>query len=466
MNWSFFELSCPALSGISGSIVGVMSVGCFVGALLAGQAGDRFSRKYSIVLFSVIFVISGALQAGSMDLFTLLLSRLIAGISVGALSMIVPVYQSEISTKEIRGRLLSFQQWAITIGIAVSFWTNYGTEKYLASSSASWRIPLGLQIVPAFVLAVGILFFPFSPRWLMANDRENEALHVLLKIRSSSSQRNILTEFNEIKQEITLEREQSVQSYSQLFRFPLRRRLILGIGIQILQQLTGINSIMYYAPEIFKQAGLSGQNAALLATGINGCVNVLATIPAILFLDKWGRRPVLIVGALLMSFSMFSIGSIMGVHGYTLHNTTANTIEVIIPSQTASYIIILFVYIFVSAFAFSWGPTTWLYCAEIFPLSMRAKGTSLTTAAIWATNCLISFLVPVLLESITYGTYLIFGTLCFIMAILSFLFYPETKGRSLEDMDFVFGSSIFVISQNKKQINPCVEQQIYHVTTF
>jgi sugar porter (SP) family MFS transporter len=321
---------------------------------------------------------------------------------------------------------------------------------HLSPSSASWRIPLGLQIVPALILAVGILFFPFSPRWLMANGRESEAMAVLMKIRSGS-QRDVLIEYNEIKQEITLEREQSVRSYSQLFRFPLRRRLILGIGIQILQQLTGINSIMYYAPEIFKQAGLSGQRASLLATGINGCVNVVATIPAILFLDKWGRRPVLISGAILMSLSMLTIGSVIGVHGYTLVNATTGTVEVIIPSQTASYIAIMFVYVFVAAFAFSWGPTTWLYCAEIFPMSMRAKGTSLTTAAIWATNCLVSFLVPVLLERITYGTYLIFGILCISMAVLAFVFYPETKGRSLEDMDLVFGRSVLAISLGKKK---------------
>ena len=321
---------------------------------------------------------------------------------------------------------------------------------HLPDSSASWRIPLGLQIVPALILAIGILFFPFSPRWLMANGREEDALRVLMQIRSCS-QGEILMEYNEIKQEIDLEREQSVQSYSQLFRVPLRRRLILGIGIQTLQQLTGINSIMYYAPEIFKQAGLSGQGASLLATGINGCVNVIATIPAILFLDKWGRRPVLISGAILMSFSMLLMGGLMGVHGYSVINATTGVVEVIIPNQTASYTIIVFVYVFVAAFAFSWGPTTWLYCAEIFPLSMRAKGTSLTTAAIWATNCLVSFLVPVLLESITYGTYLIFGVLCFIMAILAFLFYPETKGRSLEDMEHVFGRSILAISSKQKR---------------
>ncbi|CAF2604039.1 unnamed protein product [Rotaria sp. Silwood2] len=436
-------------SGVSGSVVGLLVVGCFFGALMAGQAGDRLSRKYSIVLFSVIFSIGAAIQAGSFNLIMLLASRFISGVGVGALSMLVPVYQSEIAPKEIRGRLVSLQQWAITIGIAVSFWINYGTDIHLSGSSASWRIPLALQIVPAFILGIGILFFPFSPRWLMAHNREDKAMEVLTKIRSASVS-SILIEYNEMKNEIALEREQSVQSYSQLFRAPLRRRLLLGLGIQLLQQLTGINSIMYYAPEIFKQAGLANRQASLLATGINGCVNILATIPAILFIDKLGRRLVLISGAILMALSMLTIGTVMGIYGHKFVNETTGAVEVLIPNKTASYAIIILVYVFVAGFAFSWGPTAWIYCSEIFPLNMRAKGTSLTTAANWAANCAVSFIVPVLLERITYGTYLIFAGFCVIMTILTFLFYPETKGKSLEDMDLVFGRSVLAFKSSRQ----------------
>lgn len=317
-------------------------------------------------------------------------------------------------------------------------------------SSAAWRIPLALQIVPALILAIGILFFPFSPRWLMAQGRDNEALLVLKRIRSAATI-DVLDEYNDIKHEIEYEREQSIKSYSQFFHPPLRRRLILGISIQILQQLTGINSIMYYAPEIFKQSGLNDQRASLLATGINGVVIILATIPAILYIDKLGRRFILISGAILMASSMLIIGGTMGTYGYSYFNQTTGAVQVIIPNHTASYVIITFVYIFVASFAFSWGPTAWVYCTEIFPLSMRSKGTSITTAANWASNCIVSFLVPALLESLTYGTYLIFASFCILMGIIIYLFYPETKGKSLEDMDFVFGESVFAVKSFGKK---------------
>lgn len=284
----------------------------------------------------------------------------------------------------------------------------------------------------------------------MAEGRDNEALRVLTKIRSASTI-DVLDEYNDIKNEIECEREQSVKSYAQFFHPPLRRRLILGISIQILQQLTGINSVMYYAPEIFKQAGLNDQGASLLATGINGFVLILATIPAILYIDKLGRRFVLMIGAILMTLSMLIMGGTMGVHGYTHFNETTGAVQVIIPNRTASSVIICFVYVFVASFAFSWGPTAWIYCTEIFPLSMRSKGTSITTAANWATNCIVSFLVPALLETLTYGTYLIFGIFCIAMGILIYLFYPETNGKSLEDMDLVFGESVFAVKPCDKK---------------
>ncbi|CAF1103722.1 unnamed protein product [Didymodactylos carnosus] len=429
-------------SSISGAIVGILIAGCFIGALCGGPAGDRFSRKYSIVISCWIFIIGAILQTASVHIAMLLISRFVAGVGIGALSMLIPVYQSEIAPKEIRGRLVSLQQWLITIGIAVSFWINYGTDSHLSGSSVSWRLPLGLQIIPALILAFGIFFFPFSPRWLLDHDRDEDAIKVLARIRAKGDKSDpiVQAEYLEIKEEIALERAESVRSYLELFKYPLRRRLVLGLFSQIFQQFTGINSVMYYAPAIFKQAGLGSNSASLLATGINGCVNILATIPAILWVDKLGRRLLLISGAFVTAVSMLVVGGVMGAHGHKIVDSYG-AVGIALDSQSAKYVIIVFVYVFVAGFAYSWGPTTWIYCTEIFPLSMRAKGTSLTTAGNWGANMIVSFIVPVMMERITY----------------------ETKNKRLEDIDEVFNTSSVIVAFGKSKggkIKPYAKQDV------
>lgn len=299
----------------------------------------------------------------------------------------------------------------------------------LQGEDREWRIPLGIQMVPSLILGIGMLFFPHSPRWLVSQRREDEARTVLMTIRSGAPD-EIQRELDDITDELADLREREIRSYSQLFRFPILRLFLLGIGIQVFQQLTGINSIIYYAPEIFKQVGYNNQTSPLLATGINGCINVIATIPTIIFIDKLGRRITLITGAIIMTFSLLIVAILMGIYGHKEMGLTAFiTNTFVIKNAAVSWAIIIFIYIFVAGFAFSWGPIPWMYCAEIYPLTMRAKATSLTTAANWATNCAVSFLVPLLLEYILFGTFIIFSVFCAIMAALVFLFYPETRHR-------------------------------------
>lgn len=209
---------------------------------------------------------------------------------------------------------------------------------------------------------------------------------------------------------------------------------------------------MYYAPEIFKQTGFIGDRA-LLMTGISGCVNVVATIPAVIFIDKLGRRLLLITGSIIMALSMLSIGIVMKFYGERKVNTTTDEINVVITNTTASYAIVTVVYIFVAGFAVSCGPIQWVYCSEIFSLSKRSAGVSITTAAHWAANVAVSFLVPILLEYIWFGVYLIFGSFCALMVLLTFLFYPETKGVPLEKMNRLFrGPTVVFLSSNTEQI--------------
>ncbi|KAJ2723136.1 hypothetical protein GGI07_002839 [Coemansia sp. Benny D115] len=437
----------PGPTGI-GVIVSLLTAGCFIGSLCAGWLADRFSRKHTILLASLLFIFGSSIQCGSQNRSMLIVGRFIAGLGVGALSMTVPIFQSEISPSRIRGRLVSLQQWAITWGILIAFWIDYGCS--FIESDASWRIPLGIQIVPGLVLFVAMLFMPYSPRWLVDHGRIDEAHEVIARLRASGNKNSpeVIDELEEICEAVRIEHETAVRSYFELLRFPIRRRIILGVVIQALQQLTGINVIMYLAPSIFKQSGLSGDKASLLAQGINGVINMLATIPAILWIDRWGRRKTLMFGSLGCGLTYF-IQAIAT--GATQHKTwdEDGSLNLNLPTGP-SYLVIVMIYLFVVSFAMSWGPIAWLYPSEIFPMHIRSKANSITTASNWLFNFVIGLVAPILLKKITWGLDLIFALFMFAAVGIIYLFYPETKGRSLEDMEVIFTGSIWAHSDSKR----------------
>lgn len=318
-------------------------------------------------------------------------------------------------------------------------------NKHLKNQSEEWRIPFGSQILPALILSVGIFFCPFSPRWLISQDLEDEARKVLMDIRSASSE-EIEDEIDRIRNEVARLRENEMVSYYQLFRAPLRRSFLLGIGIQILQQFTGINAIIYYAPIFFNQTlNFSNSNDTLLdsplmATGIFGCIGIILTIPTIIYIDRLGRRILLISGAAIMSISMLIVAILLPTYGKEYDIIHAY----VITDHKIAVIVVVFIYVFVGGFSYSWGPIPWIFCAEIFPVTMRAKAASFTTAANWASNFLISFLVPILYNKMQYGMFIMFSIFCASMVGIVYLFYPETKDKHLEHRDMVESKRIFV----------------------
>nr|CAG8565505.1 8479_t:CDS:10 [Entrophospora candida] len=392
-----FRGTFPSGPAKEGSIVASLLAGCFAGALISGYLADKISRKYSMLVGSLIFIIGGILQATTNTFAQLYVGRIISGISVG---------------------------------IAVSFWIDYGCEKF--SSDSQWRIPLGIQVIPAAILAVSTIFLPFSPRWLLDHDRDEEGLKVIADLRSNGdkSDANVLSEYNEIKENVKFEREFAAKSYYELVKKGpenIRRRMILGVVIQ------------YYAPQIFVNAGLADNSSRLLATGINGVVNMLCTIPSIIWVDKWGRRPTFISGGFLMGCAMLIIGIILGATGIEYYDPKLAKNFMRLDSKTNSYAIIFFIYFFVGSFAYSWGPNGWIYPSEIYPLRIRGKALSVTTAANWISNTIIGFVAPIMLNNITWGTYIFFGICCWLMAVVVHIFFPETKNKSLEEMDELFG---------------------------
>ncbi|KAH8112642.1 general substrate transporter [Phellopilus nigrolimitatus] len=436
-----------------GWLVSILELGAWFGVLCTGYLADKLSRKYTILLAVIFFCIGVIVQAAAFHPSSIFGGRFVTGLGVGSLSMAVPLYNAELAPPEVRGSLVALQQLAITFGIMVSFWIDYGTN-YIGGTSttqseAAWRIPLALQLVPALILGFGILLMPFSPRWLINQGRDDEALQVLSAARRLPPDSDLVhIEFLEIKAQYLFEQETSqikfpqfqdgslasnfklgVYDYLSLLR---SRTLLIRVAVATLtmffQQWTGVNAILYYAPSIFQSLGLTGNTNSLLATGVVGIVMFLATIPAVIWVDDWGRKPVLVSGAFLMASCHIIIAVLTG-----LFHDSWNT------HKASGWAACALVWVFAMAFGYSWGPCSWILVAEIWPLSIRGKGVSIGASSNWMNNFIVGQVTPTMLRHLGFGTFVFFGAFSFLGGLFVLFFVPETKGLTLEEMDEVFG---------------------------
>jgi len=404
----------------------------------------------------IVFCIGVVVQTTAFHPSSIFGGRFITGMGVGCLSMAVPLYNAELAPAEVRGSLVALQQLAITFGIMISFWIDYGTQFIggtgLGQSPAAWRIPLALQLVPAIILGIGINFMPFSPRWLISRGREEEAIEVLSKARLMPKESDLVQiEFLEIKAEHLFEKATSEEQFPQYqdgtfmsdiklgffsyFSLLQKRTLLFRVAVGTLtmffQQWTGINAILYYAPSIFQDLGLKGNSISLLATGVVGIAMFLTTIPAVIWVDQVGRKPVLVSGAFLMAACHIIIAILTGL----FHNSWGT-------HKVQGWVACVFVWIFAMGFGYSWGPCAWIIVAEIWPMSVRGKGMSIAASSNWMNNFIVGQVTPTMLTHLGFGTFVFFGAFSFIGGVFVWLFVPETKGLSLEEMDTVFGDSV------------------------
>ncbi|KAJ2360771.1 hypothetical protein H4S02_008736, partial [Coemansia sp. RSA 2611] len=423
-----------------GVIVSSLTIGCFLGSLLSGPLADWYSRKRTIMLGALVCTFGAAIQFGSINREMLVAGRFVSGLAVGVLSSVVPMYQSETAPPENRGRMVSLQQWAITWGIFLAFGIDYGCS--FIDGPKQFRLPLGLQIVPSIVLLFTMAFMPYSPRWLVAHDYTNDARHVLGRLRAYGhvSAPEVQEELRLIRETISHEREAKDSSYWDLLKFPNRRRTLIGCGMQFMQQFTGINTLMLYAPTIFRDIGLNSIQSIALCQAINGLVNVLATVPAILWIDRWGRRPTLLIGTVCIIIFYLALSLLMRSYD-TLADASSQESAIFKSARSTGFASICMVYLVVASFAFSWGPCGWLVPSEIFPNHLRAKANSITTSTNWITNFIVTLLSPMLLHSGGWKLILAFSVIMVANLVVIYLFLPETKGLSLEEMDAVFGDS-------------------------
>ncbi|OBT53143.1 hypothetical protein VE04_08078 [Pseudogymnoascus sp. 24MN13] len=410
-----------------GLLTAMIELGALIGAMNQGWIADKISRKYSIMVAVVIFLIGSILQTASDGYAMLVVARLIGGVGIGMLSMVVPLYISEISPPEIRGTLLVLEELAIVGGIVVAFWITYGTR--FIPGEWSWRLPFLLQIIPGVVLGCGVLALPFSPRWLISKGRHEEALDSLSKLRQLPPDNAlVLREWTEIRAEVMCHQEISAERHPTLHAEPTRlNRIKLELVSWLDASDPGVSSVL--TPTLFKTMGLE-YDMQLIMSGVLNICQLVGVASSLYTMDRVGRKPLLVWGSVLMSVSHIIIAALVGVFGkdWTHH-------------RNAGWTSVAFLLFYMLAFGATWGPVPWAMPSEIFPSSLRAKGVALSVCSNWFNNFIIGLITPPLVQNTEWGAYLFFAIFCVLSGIWAFFFVRETNGKTLEEVDGVFGDS-------------------------
>ncbi len=391
-----------------GWTVSSLLIGCIVGVTLSGKPGDLFGRRNTLRWAALTFLLSAIGSALAAKLWVFVLFRFFGGIAVGTASMLSPMYISEIAPGARRGALVSLNQLAIVIGILVAFFSNY----LLAGTGVdNWRWMLSVMGLPALLFFGSLLFVPESPRWLVQKGKVDEAFDILRRINGAD---RASSELNDIKQSVANE---EVGTYREVFSKELRPLLSIGVLLAVFSQFSGINSIMYYAPIIFQKMG-NQTNAALMQTIAVGAVNLTFTIVSLKLIDRWGRRPLLIVGAVGMAVSLSVMAGAFFLRYFE------------------GYLILVFILLFIASFAVSIGPVSWVVIAEIFPNRLRSKAMSVAIVSLWTSTFLVSLTFPVILDRLGGGAaFSIFAVMCVLLLVYVIFRLPETKGKSLEELE-------------------------------
>lgn len=392
-------------------VVSSMMFGAAVGAVGSGWLSYRLGRKYSLMIGAVVFVIGSLCSAFAPNNDVLLISRVLLGLAVGIASFTAPLYLSEIAPERIRGSMISMYQLMITIGILGAYLSDTAF-----SYSGSWRWMLGIITLPALLLFVGVFFLPRSPRWLASRGRDAEARKVLEMLRDTTEQAK--AELDEIRESLKIK-----QSGWALFKDNknFRRAVYLGVLLQVMQQFTGMNVIMYYAPKIFDLAGFASTAQQMWGTVIVGLVNVLATFIAIGLVDRWGRKPTLKLGFLVMAIGMGTLGTMMNIG---------------MDTPAAQYFAILMLLMFIVGFAMSAGPLIWVLCSEIQPLKGRDFGITCSTTVNWIANMIVGATFLTMLNTLgSAHTFWIYAGLNLVFIFITIALIPETKNISLEHIE-------------------------------
>ncbi|KAL4882270.1 general substrate transporter [Aspergillus karnatakaensis] len=437
-----FRYSDAERSNINSNSNSLLQAGAFFSCFFAWPFTKKYGRRWTIALASLIFCIGGIIQvAPTHSVGAFYAARVISGIGVGMATVIVPI--AEMSPKEIRGQLGSLFQFFFTLGVMTSYWIDYAVEKHVEPSDRQWQIPIGLQIVPAGILGLGMLFLKESVRWLASQGRHEEALESLIWIRGGDDTEEVRTEMAEILDGISAEVAATEGLRWKELNLPANRyRIFIAITIQMSAQCTGNTSLAYYAPQIFGAVGTS-ENDTLLITGFFGVVKVVACGIFVLFLvERIGRKWSLAIGAFMM-------GALMLIVAILSKTFTPDPEATGISAATAASIAMI--YLEAASFNMSWGPVPWLYMSEIFPTRIREIGIAVGTSTQWLFNFVFSQATPHAVDNMGWRTFLMFCIFNWAIVLYVFIFIKETTGKSLEEMEDVFKSNIIRFRKDEER---------------
>lgn len=396
---------------LQGFLVSSVLIGAVIGAATNGILADIFGRKKIILATALIFILGSVMCAFAPNVFVLIISRIFVGFAVGIVNFVVPLYLSEISPKNLRGTLVSLYQWAITSGILFSYFINAA----FAQAVYNWRWMLFAGVLPGLILFVGMCLMSDTPRWLVSKNREDEAKNVFKKIEPDIDAEK---EIQDIKTTLNSEGKDKKFTFKKWMLMPF----VVGIGIMFAQICTGINTIIYYAPTIFKTAGFDSNLTAIYATTGIGVVNFIMTIVAVFFTDKIGRKPLLYFGLTGVMLSLFALGT-----SFAFANVLGSSLKWVAVGSLITYIV---------CFAMSLGPIGWILVSEVFPLKIRGIAMSICTVSNFAFNFFVVGSFPILLYRIGGAwTFWMFGAVSLLCIIFVYFFVPETKGISLEQIE-------------------------------
>jgi SP family arabinose:H+ symporter-like MFS transporter len=404
---SYFTLDEYMLGWAVSSIL----IGCAVGAIFSGKLADLYGRRFMLIICAVLFAVSGIGAGLSHQLWIFIFFRFIGGLGVGAAAMVSPMYIAEMAPAAWRGRLVAFYQLAIVFGILLAYFSNYVFDSL---GPDNWRWMFVSQAAPSLLFLLLLLVVPETPRWLIKKGRKKEAANILVKTSGSTSAQ---TEMKSI--EASFHHQQQIP-FSRLFSATYRPVLFIGILIAVFQQVTGINAVLYYAPVIFKETGLSTSSSMLQTIGI-GVVNVVSTFIAIGLVDKVGRKKFLLAGSVLMGISLVAVALCFKYQYFD------------------NYLVLIFMLLYVGAFGCTLGAVTWVYLSEIFPNLIRGMALSVATLALWLADFIVTYAFPVMVKQLgTATTMFCYAGLCAVAFVYMLLKVKETKGRSLEELEGLF----------------------------